>query len=150
MYGIIERIRVFPEKGSAGAEINEGRLVENMGLEGDFHAVGGERQLSLLFTESRERLADQKEKELCFSRFRENIGIRGMTPCEVRQGVRLEAGEAVLEITGETKYCHEECGLYAAGKICALAGMNLFAKVIKGGVIRNGDRIRLRNKEQEW
>jgi MOSC domain-containing protein YiiM len=46
-----------------------------------------------------------------------------------------------LEITGEAKRCHEECGLYRAGKTCPLAGKSLFAKVLKSGVIRAGDGI---------
>ena len=141
MCGTIERIRVFPSKGTAGEELTEGRLIENSGLEGDFHALGGDRQLSLLFAETRDRVAEQKERGLCLSRFRENISVRGMAPDGLKAGTRLEAGEAILEISGETKYCHEECSLFQKGKGCVLAGMNLFARVIKSGVIRNGNRI---------
>ena len=136
--GTIERIRVYTGKGSAGVETAEARLIENMGLEGDFHATGGDRQISLLFAEIREEQKGQKEKGLCFSRFRENITIRGIAPDVVKTGARLEAGEAALEITGEAKRCHEECALFRAGNPCPLAGRSLFAKVIKGGVIRAG------------
>ena len=141
MSGIIAKISVYSEKGSAGAELAEARLIENSGLEGDFHATGGERQLSLLLAGSRDELAEQREKGLCFSRFRENICIRGLATDVLRSGARLKAGEAVLEITGETKHCHEECVLYKAGKPCSLAGQSLFAKVLKSGIIRAGDRI---------
>ena len=141
MNGTIEKIRVYSTKGSTGVELAEARLIENSGLEGDFHATGGERQLSLLLVESRDELTEYKEKGLCFSRFKENIGIRGMAPDALRSGARLAAGEAVLEITGETKHCHEECVLYHAGKPCPLAGQSLFAKVLKGGIIQRGDRI---------
>ena len=141
MNAIIEKIRIFPEKGSAGTEAAEARLIENMGLEGDFHATGGDRQVSLLFAETRGQLTEQKEKGLCFSRFKENISIRGMAPDAVKTGARLGAGEAILEITGKTKRCHGECPLYDSGKPCPLAGRSLFAKVIKSGVIRTGEQI---------
>ena len=141
MGGIIERIRAYPEKGAAGTELPEGRLIENLGLEGDFHAKGGERQISLLLIESREQIADSKERGLCFSRFSENIAIRGLGITALTPGKRLSAGEAVLEITGETKHCHEECTLYEAGKHCPLAGQSLFARVVKSGIVRVGDRI---------
>jgi len=141
MFGIIEKIRFYPEKGSAGIEMAEGSLIEKLGLEGDFHADGGDKQISLLVAGEREPLMKQEEKGFCFSRFKENIFIRGLTSDMFRPGVRFEAGEAVMEITGEIKYCHEECELYESGKRCRLAGRNLFARVVKSGVIRTGDRV---------
>ena len=159
MNGIVENIRAYSAKGEAGRELAEARFTENMGLEGDFHATGGDRQVSLLFAESRDRLTEQKGnglkiRGLCFSRFRENITVRGLTPAALVPGARLEAGEGVcaengvsikssvvLEITGETKRCHAECSLYEAGKPCPLAGRSLFARVLKSGIIRIGDRV---------
>jgi len=147
--GIVERIRMFAAKGAAGVELNEARLIENSGLEGDFYARGGDRQISILLAESRglaERcnLAEgQEEKGLCSSRFKENILISGMPPNVLRTGTHLAAGGAVLEISGETKHCHEECVLYKAGKRCRLAGLNLFARIVKSGVIRNGDAVNI-------
>jgi len=143
MSGIIERIRIYPEKGSVGVERLEAHFIEGFGLEGDFHAKGGDRQLSLLLEqkEHEPKVRGSTVRGLCFSRFKENIYIRGMVADVLRPGVRLEAGGAVLEITGESKRCHEECTLYRAGKACPLAGQSLFAKVLKSGLIRAGDRI---------
>ena len=145
MNGTIERIKIYAAKGDAGTELAEARLIENLGLEGDRHAKGGERQISLLFAEN--LAAYKNEQGLCFARFKENIRVRTLEPAAVQQGTRLEIGaerQVVLEITGETKRCHEECPLYVAGKPCSLAGMNLFAKVMKGGVIRVGDGVTMR------
>ena len=149
MNGTIERIKIYPVKGEPGKELAEARLIENLGLEGDRHAKGGERQISILLSEYREQITNEKEIGLCLSRFKENINIRFLNPVVIKPGIRLEAGEAervVLEITGETKHCHDECALYQAGTPCSLAGLNLFAKVIKGGVIRVGDGVSLINK----
>jgi len=49
MSGIVEKIRIFPEKGVVGVELAEVKLIKNAGLEGDYHADGGERQISILF-----------------------------------------------------------------------------------------------------
>ena len=143
MEATIEKIRLYRAKGEKGTDLSEGRLVENLGLEGDCHADGGKRQISLLLTETLDQLMARKEEGLCISRFKENITLNGLTSDILKAGVRLEAGEAVLEITGEIKRCFEECTLYHNGKTCTLAGSNLFARVVKTGVIRTGDRIRL-------
>ena len=146
MRGIIEKIKVYAAKGEAGIELAEGRLVEELGLEGDYHARGGDRQVSLLFAGAWDELTaqtanDPKARGLCVSRFKENICIRGMTPDVLRPGARFEIGETMIEITGETKHCHEECRLYRAGTPCPLAGKSLFARVLKSGVIRTGDEV---------
>jgi MOSC domain-containing protein YiiM len=139
----IEKIKHYTAKGQAGIELTEARLVENIGLEGDCHAQGGDRQIALLFSENREQLLNQNEQGLCFLRFKENIFICGMAPDAFQPGKCLKIREAVLEITGETKHCHEECDRFVAGNPCTLAGLNLFARVQKGGIIRVGDEVEL-------
>ena len=145
MSGTIEEIKIYFVKGDAGTVLTEARFIENLGLEGDFHAKGGDRQISLLLAESRGLSGESQEEQkgLCFSRFKGNINIRGLPPDAIKSGALLKSGEVTLEITGETKHCHEECALYEAGKHCKLAGLNLFAKVIKGGIVRVGDSIEL-------
>ena len=144
MTGTIEKITIYPAKGEKGKTIAEAHLVENHGIEGDFH-TGGKKQLSLLLAESREELMRFKtecnETGLCFSRFKENITIGGISPNALRAGLRLTAGSSIIEITSEIKHCHEECPLFKEGKQCPLAGKSLFAKVIKSGIIRIGDSI---------
>ena len=139
MTGIIKNIKIYPAKGETGLEVFEANLLEDIGLEGDIHAKGGERQISLLFAENYTN--DQKKQGLCLSRFKENISIRFQETVAIQTGTRLETEEVVMEITGETKRCHEECSLYEAGNPCSLAGLNLFARVLKGGIIRNGERV---------
>ena len=141
MNGIIGRISIYPAKGEPGKNLREARLIEGRGLEGDFHA-DGEKQVSLLPAETREALAAWKESGLCFSRFKENLTVRGIAPNELRPGTRLAAGDAIMEIAAGVKRCHAECPLHAAGKRCPLAGKSLFAKVLKSGIIRVGDTVK--------
>ena len=146
--GIIEKIKVYPAKGEKGKDLAEARLIENLGIEGDYYAKGGDRQITLMFAED-EGGNKTAEKGLCTARFKENITIKSR-PAEaegqasfLNPGTRLAMGDAILEISGETKHCHEECPLFRAGKRCSLAGMNLFAKVIKSGLIHVGDKIEI-------
>ena len=143
MIGTVEKIRYYPAKGKKGIELSIGNLIKHLGLEGDYHARGGERQISILFSEIRDKILSSAEQELCFTRFRENITIQGSG--QIAPGMMLAIGEAVLEITGETKKCHEECSFYKKDGSCPLRDLNLFAKVVKSGFIRAGDRIEIKN-----
>ena len=146
--GVIEKIRVYPAKGEKGKEPVEARLIENLGVEGDCYAKGGDRQITLMFTNDEDG-NKTAEKGLCAARFKENITIKrfptsaGDRPPFLSSGTHLAIGEALLEISGETKHCHEECPLFQAGKRCSLAGLNLFARVLKSGIVHVGDRIDL-------
>jgi len=141
MCGYIQRIKIFTEKGSSGLELTQGQLIKNLGLDGDIHAKGGERQISLLFAGN--LITGQQEQGLCLSRFKENLKVCFHKSILIQTGTCLGVGEAVLEITGETKHCYEGCPLFNAGNPCSLAGLNLFAKVIKSGIIRVGDGINI-------
>ena len=151
MNGTIETIKVFSAKGDPGKEVTEARLIENSGLEGDFHATGGERQISFLFTDDSKQMALQKEKGLCFSRFKGNItvslqsGKDGQVLCAIAGGTRLYCGDAVLEITSVIKHCFEECVLFNTQQTCPLAGKSLFARVLKSGTICSGSSIKIHN-----
>jgi len=141
MNGYIVSIKQYSASGCAGEELSEARLAENSGLEGDYHATGGERQLSILIAETREQIEYQETKSFCLSRFKENITIGGIDPKALKNDARLAVGEAEVVITGETKHCYRECPVLKAGRQCPLRGMSLFAKVAKSGNVRAGDTV---------
>ena len=149
---VIDKIKMFPGKGQPGQDLAKARLIAHYGLEGDYHATGTpddkEKQLTILSSETRDEITrcinTGKDTGLCFTRFAENITIRGLDLDMLTTGVCLLAGEAVLEITGEEKRCHK-CPLYESGKQCPIAGKHLFAKVTKSGDIQTGDEIRVSN-----
>jgi cyclic pyranopterin phosphate synthase len=141
--GSVERIRVFPAKGEAGIELNEGKFIKDQGLEGDYHAKGGDRQVSLYFTHENRADPNPAAIKLCHSRYNENITIARIDDAVIKSGMLLSSGDVVLEITAETKRCYEECELFKTGETCSLAGLNLFARILKGGIIGVGDKIKL-------
>jgi MOSC domain-containing protein YiiM len=135
---VVKLIR-YRAKGEPGEEVSEAALREGLGLDGDFHAGPGDRQLCILPMELRAWIDGKNGQGLCFPRFRENISIEGIAPADLAPGRRLALGGAVVEISGSAKHCHEECPLYQAGAPCLLAGAALFAKVLQGGPVRVGD-----------
>jgi len=84
----------------------------------------------------------QAEPGLCFGRYKENILFDADLSPVLVPGTRLVVGEAVLEISGSGKHCFAQCPLFDQGQTCILAGRSLFAKVIRGGLIRTGDGVK--------
>lgn len=123
-------------------EEQELTLKENFGIVGDHHADGGERQISLLTVREKEWMNEQEVKGFCFKKYKENILLDGVSLADCRQGDLLLCGEVVLELTGAIKSCHVElCRLASEEGKCILAGSSRFARVKKGGVIRNGMQV---------
>ncbi|MCL1836160.1 MAG: hypothetical protein FWG46_01295 [Treponema sp.] len=145
LHGTVIRLVRYAAKGSGGEAADQALLIEGHGMEGDFHADGGLRQISLLTEEERKQIDSSDVQGLCFGRYRENILLGGIPPAALVPGTRLKAGEAVLEIGDARKRCFEECPLFSGGQGCFLAGRSLFARVLRGGNIHIGDHI-----EEEW
>jgi cyclic pyranopterin phosphate synthase len=140
----IIRLTRFPEKNIPGEHLKSALLLENKGMEGDYHANGGQRQISLLSLKDRQWMDAQTEKGLCFTEYRENILFNSQV--FLQPGIRFNIGEAIIETSGGSKHYFEHCPFIRKGKHCVLAGQYLFAKVIKGGIVRTGDEVTMIEK----
>ena len=144
----IKRLFKYPVKKEPAVEVQELILKENHGIEGDHHADGGERQVSLVTVSEKEWMDAQEVKGFCFKKYKENILLDGVSLAECREGDLLDFGEAVLEMTGSIKSCHPElCKLAVEEGKCILAGSSRFAKVKKGGIIKTGMQVLWKNKQ---
>jgi MOSC domain-containing protein YiiM len=139
--GTLAALIRYPEKGAPGVSVNTAVLLEGRGMEGDFHASEGGRQISILSVEARQWMAAQEPPGLCFSRFRENMRLRGIPPELLRPGIRLRTGTAVLEICARPTRCNDECRFFSRKPACPLREKKLFAQVIRGGAVKTGDDI---------
>jgi len=119
-------------------------LLEGLGVEGDFHR-NGEKQVSLLSAEVNRWMETQTVKGLCFRRFQSNILVEeaanGLALEEMRSGMFLSAGNAVLRVSTHHKKCFSECDFLADGKPCRLSACVCFANVVCSGVVRIGDLL---------
>jgi MOSC domain-containing protein YiiM len=138
MFKIVS-INVSTKKGEKKRPIACGALVEAHGIEGDAHADGGHRSLSLLAIESIERMraAGHDVKPGAFA---ENITTRGIDLMALPIGSRLCLGaSAEIEITQIGKHCHSRCAIYEAAGDCVMPREGVFARVLRSGTLHPGD-----------
>jgi len=57
-------------------------------------------------------------------------------------GARIKIGmDVILEITQIGKVCASKCAIYYKAGDCIMPHEGVFAKVLKGGVVKAGDRM---------
>ncbi|MBI5208490.1 MAG: MOSC domain-containing protein [Elusimicrobia bacterium] len=128
-------------KGDKKRPVEAALLVRDRGLEGDAHAEGGLRQVSLLARESALTL-EAKGLVTEPGDFAENLSTEGIALAALAIGARLRLGrDAVLEITRIGKECHARCAIFRQVGDCVMPREGVFAKVVRGGRVRPGDRI---------
>ncbi len=134
-------INISEKKGTPKTKINPGVLIEDFGFEGDAHAGKWHRQVSLLAKESIEKSKGLPTEGLCHGVFAENITTEGIELYTIPVGTQLKIGECVIEITQIGKECHEGCAIQKLVGKCVMPREGIFAKVVKGGKVYEGDDI---------
>ena len=142
--GVVSNLCVSPEKGTQKTPRASARFIENFGIERDAHASSEtHRQVSLLATETIQVVKD-KGVDVGPGAFGENLCISGVSLTAVKVGDVFEVGDGVrLEITQIGKECHTRCSIYYRAGLCIMPTDGLFARVISGGEVKEGDPIRL-------
>ena len=137
------------KKGTKKEAIAEGILKKGYGLIGDAHADSGtHRQVSLLATESIDKM-QQLGFEVGPGDFAENLTTEGIDLVPLPVGIYVSIGEEViLEITQIGKDCHTRCAIYRQIGKCIMPQEGVFAKVIKGGLVKSGDAISVLKEER--
>jgi MOSC domain-containing protein YiiM len=130
------------EKGTRKENVARGVLKQNFGLTGDAHADGStHRQVSLLAMES-----INKMRSLGFEvgpgDFAENLTTKGIELVSLPVGTRLSVGRGViLEVSQIGKECHAGCAIYRQIGKCVMPKEGIFARVVRGGLVKSGDAI---------
>ena len=135
-------INIREKKGTPKTTISEGTLIEDFGFAGDAHAGKWHRQVSLLAKESIEKAKGMRTDGLCHGMFAENITTEGIVLHTLPIGTKLKIGEeAVIEISQIGKECHDGCAIRQLVGQCIMPKEGVFARVIRGGVVKEGDEI---------
>jgi MOSC domain-containing protein YiiM len=141
--GQIVAVSVSHRKGIKKSNLPECKLFEDQGLDGDAHAGDWHRQVSLLAMESINKIRG-KGLDVSPGDFAENITTSGLKIWELPMGTRLAVGsEALLEVTQIGKECHDRCAIYHQVGDCVMPREGVFTRVLRGGIIRPGDEIRV-------
>ncbi|UCD91019.1 MAG: MOSC domain-containing protein [Desulfobacterales bacterium] len=148
--GNVVAVSIGRRKGEKKTNIRECRLVADKGLENDAHAGNWHRQVSLLAMESIVRIKD-KGIDVQPGDFAENITTKGLKLWDMPIGALLKVGQkAILEVTQIGKACHDRCAIYHQVGDCVMPREGIFARVIKGGMIKPGDAIKRLNSMDEF
>jgi len=155
--GRIVSVNLSRKKHVPKTPVLEIELRPDFGVLGDAHAGPGIRQVSLLAVESIERQKQALSKSgaagitcpqggelLMPGGFAENLTTQGLAVSTIPIGTRLRIGDAViLEISKIGKECHQHCAIFHALGDCVMPREGVFARVIRGGIVRPDDEINI-------
>ena len=138
--GKVMAVCISEKKGTQKRNVHEALFIEDFGLENDAHAGKWHRQVSLL---SYEKIQDFKKKGAPVEdgAFGENLIVSGIDFKNLPVGTRFQSGDVVLEMTQIGKECHSGCEIYKIMGDCIMPREGVFARVIRGGRIREGDAL---------
>lgn len=141
--GKVLSVNISDKKGVIKDPIKEGIFIENFGLDKDAHGGDWHRQVSLLGLESFEKMKEQGLEDLKFGDFAENLTTEGIILYELPVGTKLSIGETLHEVTQIGKQCHTGCAIKQKVGKCVMPKEGIFTKVLKGGLIKEGDTIEI-------
>lgn len=130
------------KKGTRKKPCDALELKVGLGVEGDAHAGAWHRQVSLLPDEAVDELRAVMP-ELAPGDFAENILTRGLDLKNLPVGTVLSAGTALMAVTQIGKKCHNDCEIKRLVGKCAMPSEGIFTVVIRDGVVRAGDVVRI-------
>jgi len=134
-------VSVSDKKGERKHNVESISLREDFGITGDAHAGSGHRQVSFLAEESIKKM-QLKGLDVKPGDFAENITTKGIGLVKLKVGAKLKIGKnAILEISQIGKVCHTRCNIYYQAGDCVMPREGVFARVLKGGVVKPGDRL---------
>lgn len=144
MSGKIISINISDKKGIRKTPVAEVSVITDMGIEGDAHASSDwHRQISLLALESIKKMQDMG-LNVGPGDFAENITTEGLDLPALPVGTRMIIGSEVQgEVSQIGKVCHTRCAIYHQAGDCVMPKEGIFIKVVKGGIIRQNDRIEI-------
>lgn len=141
--GKVVSINRSKEKGVVKQPIQSGLFLKDFGLENDAHSGKWHRQVSLLGMESVEKMTKEGVEGLVPGMFAENITTEGIILYELPVGTKLVIGETIHEVTQIGKECHSGCEISKKVGKCVMPKEGIFTKVLKDGIIQEGDKIRI-------
>jgi len=136
-------LNVSEQKGTAKRPVEQ-VVVDRLGVVGDAHA-GSRRPVSLLERACAEQFALRLGRPVGPGEFGENISYDGVSSRDVAALDRFVFGGVELEITQIGKQCHGAgCAIFREVGKCVMPAEGLFARVVRGGILRRGDPGELR------
>ena len=138
--GTIIAVCVSAAKGTQKQNVRSAKIIEDWGIEGDAHAGRWHRQVSLL---SHDKVEDFRARgaEVSDGAFGENLVVSGIDFKTLPIGTRFACNTVLLELTQIGKECHSHCEIHRLMGDCIMPREGVFARVLHGGEIAEGDTL---------
>lgn len=144
----IYKLSVSSLKGERKENVPSVKIVTGKGIEGDAH-FGSERPVSLLPFESFSKL-DKGRIQIHPGDFAENITTRNLDFSYMAVGSKIALGNSViLEVIQIGKECHNDCIIKQTVGDCIMPREGIFARPISGGILREGDSVKIISSTKE-
>ena len=141
MQGKVVAVCISSSKGERKTPVAAVELRAEHGIVGDAHAGPWHRQVSLLARESIDKMR-ALGLDVTTGDFAENLTTEGVDLLALPIGTRLSVGAAELEVTQIGKECHTRCAIYHQAGDCVMPKEGIFARVLRGGIVRPGDEVK--------
>lgn len=143
----VAAVCVSEKKGTVKHPVEQIELREKLGIPGDAHAGDWHRQVSLLASESVEKMKE-KYPDIPVGAFAENILTEGIELSALPVGTRIAVGNSLLELTQIGKECHADCAIRKQVGDCVMPREGVFAVVLRAGTVKSGDEIHIETPEE--
>ena len=143
----VRAVCISERKGIRKHAVPEITVRKEHGIVGDAHAGNWHRQISLLATESIDRMRAMG-LSLTDGAFAENIVTEGIELRTLPVGTLLRVGETLLRVTQIGKECHNDCAIKASTGTCVMPTDGIFSVVVEEGTIRPGDGISIEEEQR--
>lgn len=143
MTGKVLAVNTSVEKGVVKNPVDSALFIEDFGIDGDAHSGKWHRQVSMLAIESFDKMIAMTDVPLTPGVFAENLTTEGLELHTLPVGTIFEIGETKHELTQIGKKCHTGCEISKLVGKCVMPKEGIFTRVLKGGVVRPGDVIKV-------
>ncbi len=140
--GTVRAVCISEKKGVQKKNVHRANLIENFGIEGDAHAGNWHRQVSLLSYDKVEQFR-QAGAPVVDGSFGENLIIEGIDFKTLPIGTKFKCNDIILELTQIGKECHSGCEIFQIMGDCIMPREGVFAIVLHGGLINEGDKLEI-------
>ena len=140
--GVVMAVCKSEVRGVQKCNVTSAHFKSGWGLQGDAHAGGWHRQVSLL-SYDKIRKFNERGAGVSHGDFGENLVVDDIDFSALPPGSLLKCGQCVLEITQIGKGCHSHCRIYHQMGDCIMPREGVFARVVQDGIISVGDVMEL-------
>ena len=137
MSGLIHNLFIKPAHGEPMRAVEAVQAEGGQGLSGDASYGRSKRQVLIIERETLQRFQLQP------GQVRENMVIGGLTLTGMPVGTQIQAGQALLEVTGDCDPCRFLDDIRSGLQSDMEGQRGILCRVLRGGDIRIGDAVRV-------